>query len=778
MNALKKITFCLFITVIMIGCNNKSNIEAEYKVVPLPQKITKNDEGQFILKESTKIIYPEGDETQKKTAEFLSEFIKENTGITLKVTDDNTTSENVIILKNDYKGQKPESYNLTVTPQQIIINGTDRAGTFYGVQTLRKSIPAYAEKNNIIFPTVNIEDYPRFEYRGMHLDVSRHFFSVESVKKYIDILALHNINRFHWHITDDQGWRIEIKKYPELTQTGSQRLQTVIGRNSGEFDDKPYGGFYTQEEIKDVVAYAQKHFITVIPEIDLPGHMLAALTTYPNLGCTGGPYKVAEEWGVFEDVLCAGNEEIYTFLENVFTEVLEMFPSEYIHVGGDECPKTKWKTCPKCQAKIKELRIKADSSHSKENLLQSYVISRVEKFLNSKGRQIIGWDEILEGGLAPNATVMSWQGIQGGIEAAKQKHNAIMTPNQFLYFDYYQSRDVKDEPFAIGGYNPVYKVYNYEPVPAELTEEQKKYIIGVQANLWTEYIPDFKQVEYMILPRIGALSEIQWSNPEEKNYNSFVPRLAKLTQLYKKLGYNYATHINDISDSVSIDNQKGTITVLLSTFDNSPIYYTLTGEEPSEKSILYTQPLVIDKTTDIKAVAIRDNEKSRIYTNSYSFNKATLKNIKLEYAPHKSYTFNGPVTLINGKRGGDSFGNGDWLGFQSNDLVATIDLKELTDVSKVTLGTFQQAASWIFGVTEYSVFLSDDEKNFKQVFNKKYPVLTENEQNAKQVDLVADFDTKKTRYIKVIAKRTNSIPSWHAGKGSPAFIFADEIIIE
>jgi len=774
--ALKTIGYFLLAGVILTGCDTKTPVEANYEVVPLPQNITKAEGESFSLDGNTRIVYPAGNEAQKQTAEFLSEYINLSTGLNLKVTDE--AADNSIILKADYQGEKPESYNLKVNNKQIIINGSDEAGTFYGVQTLRKSIPADATKNTVIFPAVDIKDSPRFGYRGMMLDVGRHMFPAEFIKKYIDLLALHNTNRFHWHITDDQGWRIEIKKYPELTKIGSQRAQTVVGKNSAKYDGTPYGGFYTQDEIKDIVAYAQKRFITIIPEVDLPGHMLAALATFPNLGCTGGPYVTCESWGVFEDVLCAGNEDTYTFLENVFAEVVELFPSEYIHVGGDECPKIRWQECPKCQAKIKELGLKGDAKHSKEDMLQSYVISRVEKFLNSKGRQIIGWDEILEGGLAPNATVMSWRGTEGGIAAAKLKHNAIMVPTSYLYFDYYQTDDLKDEPPGIGGYVPIEKVYSFDPVPKELTEEESKYIIGTQANLWTEYILDSKHVEYMVLPRMAALSEIQWVTPEKKDYEKFLPRLAKLMELYKKLDYNYATHIMNIASKITDDLAKGIITVNLFTYDNAPLYYTLDGSEPTEKSAKYEKPLEISSSAQIRAIAIRNGEKSKEYTVSFGFNKATFKDIKLQNEPHKSYVYGGAPVLVNGKKGGETFNNGDWLGFHKDDFIATIDLKEATEVSAVTIGTFISPASWVFGATEYIISVSEDDKNYKQVFDEKYPVIDSENPDDRIVDLVAKFPAEKTRYVKVTAKVTNPIPDWHMGKGHPSFIFVDEIVIE
>ncbi|MDE6452285.1 MAG: family 20 glycosylhydrolase, partial [Odoribacter sp.] len=382
---------------------------------------------------------------------------------------------------------------------------------------------------------------------------------------YIDLLALHNINRFHWHITDDQGWRIEIKKYPELTEKGSMRKETVIGHNSGKYDGKPYGGYYTQEDAKEIVAYAKERYITVIPEIDMPGHMQGALSAFPDMGCTGGPYEVWPMWGVSEEVLCAGNPKTLEFVKDVMSELMEIFPSEYIHVGGDECPKVRWQKCPKCRAKIKALKLKADKQHSAEEKLQSYFIAEVEKFLNAHGRQIIGWDEILEGGVAPNATVMAWRGVGEGVKAVKLQHDAIMVPTTYLYFDYYQAKDREQEPLAIGGYVPLEKVYSFEPVPENLTPEEAKHIIGTQANLWTEYVWNFRHVEYMVLPRMDALSEVQWVQPDRKNYEDFLNRMVKMFDIYDIHHYNYAKHLFDIRGDFTPNAQEGTLEVTLST---------------------------------------------------------------------------------------------------------------------------------------------------------------------------------------------------------------------
>jgi hexosaminidase len=546
---MKKTLLSIIIFTFAFTSCKKVSIHADYHVIPLPQEIVYTAHNAFDLDEKTVITYPQGSEALERTAMLLSDYINDFTGLQLSVIPD--AEGKVIKLESKWQNDNHDAYQLTVTQDEVTINGSSDAGTFYGLQTLRKSIPVNSVNKAVVFPAVHVTDYPRFGYRGVHLDVGRHLFPVDFIKKYIDLLALHNVNYFHWHLTEDQGWRIEIKKYPKLTENASIRKETLIGHLITDvphkFDGKPYGGFYTQDEIKEIVKYAQDRFITIIPEIDMPGHMLAALTAYPELGCTGGPYEVATKWGVFEDVLCAGNEKTYEFLTDIFTEITALFPSKYIHVGGDECPKTRWKTCPKCQAMIRKLGLKADSKHSAETKLQSYVVSQVEKTLNEKGREIIGWDEILEGGLiSPNAIILSWRGIEGGIAAAKSRHKAIMSPHYNLYFDYNQGEDISKEPLSIGEYLPVRKVYDYEPVPNELTAEEAQYIIGAQANLWTEYIETPSHVEYMLLPRLAALSEIQWVFPENKDYSSFLARMDNMFKIYEKNNCNFAKHIYNI----------------------------------------------------------------------------------------------------------------------------------------------------------------------------------------------------------------------------------------
>jgi len=516
----------------------------EVSIIPQPSKITFPEKGEFVLSPSTVIV---ANKKEQNSINFLNDYLQKFYGFKLKQVTKATS--NFINLTTPVFVRKPdneEAYTLIVNKSSIHIQGSSLNGTFYGVQSLLQLLPT-TKNNKLSIPFISIEDAPRFAYRGMHLDVSRHFFSVDYIKKYIDFIALHKMNTFHWHLTDDQGWRIEIKKYPKLTQVGGFRNGTIIGRYPGKGNDgEYYGGYYTQEQIKEVVKYAADRFITVIPEIEMPGHSSAAIAAYPELSCfPNEPTKhnaktawhgdsttkqVQQTWGVFEDVY-APTEYTFNFLENVLNEVMQLFPSKYIHVGGDECPKESWKRSTFCQQLIKEKGLKD------EHGLQSYFIQRIEKYLNTKGRQIIGWDEILEGGLAPNATVMSWRGEQGGIEAAKQKHNVIMTPGGWCYFDHSQTQ--KEDSVTIGGFTSLEKVYSYDPVPKELNNENKKYVLGAQANVWTEYIGSISKLEYMIFPRMSALSEVLWTPSEQKNEADFKRRIETQKIRYNMWGVNY-----------------------------------------------------------------------------------------------------------------------------------------------------------------------------------------------------------------------------------------------
>lgn len=774
MNNLSKYALMLALCTGMAACSAGQAVKGDYGIVPLPQEVTLESSPAFVLKPALRIGYPEGNEAMARNAAFLADYIRESTGFELQTTAGETPGG--INLAIDPSLANPEGYRLTVGADGIQIAGASEAGVFYGIQTLRKAIPADAKGRNVELPAVTINDYPRFSYRGMMLDVGRHFMPIDSVKTYIDILALHNLNRFHWHLSDDQGWRVEIKKYPKLTEIGSKRKQTVIGRNSGEYDGQEYGGFYTQDEIRDVIDYAAQRHITIIPEIDLPGHQQAALAAYPELGCTGGPYDVWQQWGISDDVICAGNEQAMQFLEDVLGEIIDLFPSEYIHVGGDECPKVRWEKCPKCQARIQAEGIKGDKKHSKEEYLQSYVISRMEKFVESKGRHIIGWDEILEGGLAPNATVMSWRGMAGGEEAAKQHHKVIMAPNTYVYFDYYQSTDTERDPLAIGGYIPLEKVYSFEPVPEGLSPEEQKYIIGAQANLWTEYIPSLWQAEYMILPRLDALAETQWTEPSKKDYQNFLPRVYRMTKLYDQLGYNYGKHIFDVNATLVPDTEKGTLTVNLTKLGEGDIYYTTDGTEPTAASTKYEGPVEIKTNADFKAVVIRPSGASRVFSEKIYFNKATMKPITLKEEPSKGYVFNGAPALADGLRGNDNYKTGRWLGFQGKDVDAVIDLKEPTEISRVSFNTNVVKGDWIMGAAGVKVKVSDDGKTFREVASKSIPALSQTDKDGLYPEEIT-FDAVKARYVEVIIQ-SSVLPAWHGGAGNPAFLFVDEIAID
>lgn len=753
---------------------------ADYQVIPFPQEVVINKESPFTLQKSTKIFYPEGNDLLKRNAEFLSDYIKEATGykpVVEAMPSDSDVQNAIVLGLNDDILQK-EGYELKVTPEQVTIQGKTANGVFYGIQTLRKSIPAVAQGDNILLPAAVVKDYPRFDYRGMHLDVSRHFFPIEFVKKYIDLLALHNMNTFHWHLTDDQGWRIEIKKYPKLTEIGSQRSETVIGHNSGEYDGTPYGGFYTQEQIKEVIDYAKERYINIIPEIDLPGHMVAALAAYPELGCTGGPYEVEKNWGIFEDVLCIGNDKTMQFIEDVLGEVADLFPYKYVHIGGDEAPRSRWAKCPKCQARIKAEGLKADAKHTAEDRLQSYCMQRAEKFLNSKGRQIIGWDEILEGDIAPNATVMSWRGMNGGIEAAKLGHDVIMTPNTYAYFDYYQTADTKDEPDAIGGCLTLERVYSLEPVPATLTEEEKKHIIGAQANLWSEYIPTTEQVEYMVLPRMAALAEVQWTLSEKKDYSDFTKRLPRLLAFYDRDNFNYGKHVFDIKSNITSDPEKKAVIIELSTVDNAPVYYTLDGTEPAPTNgTKYEAPITITQVADFKAVAARPTGNSKIISEQVNFNKATCCPIELKAQPAAKYSYKGATTLVDGLRGGNSYAGGRWLGFWGTDVEATIHLGVPTEISKVSTEAIVDMGAWIMGATGLTVSVSENGKDFREVASQNYPSETNSSKKGIE-DYNVEFSPVKATFVKVTIKCSPALPKGHAGEGKTPYLFVDEISVD
>lgn len=778
---MKRISFnlmgvlCILFSTCFYACSEKRTLNSDYEIIPKPLDVNCKGDASFLLKDGVAVIYPENNQKMQDNAEFLVDYVEKQTGVKL-TSHAGMPVDGAICLTLDLSDDNAEAYKLIVNDKRVCISGASEAGVFYGIQTLRKSLPV-AQDINVNLSAVEIYDKPRFAYRGAMLDVARHFYTVDEVKTFIDMLALHNINRFHWHLTDDQGWRIEIKKYPKLMSVASERKETVVGRwYSGIYDGKPYGGYFTQDELRDVIDYAAKRHITIIPEVDLPGHMQAALTAYPELGCTGGPYEVRTIWGVSQDVLCVGNDFTLQFVKDVLSEVADIFPSEYIHIGGDECPKVRWEKCPKCQERIKSLGLKSDAKHTKEQRLQSYMIQEAAKYLKEKGKRIIGWTEILEGGLVPDATLMSWIGESGGIEAAHQHHDVIMTPNTYLYFDYYQSKKVEDEPLAIGGYLPIEKTYNYEPMPKELTKEEQQYIKGVQANLWTEYIPVFSQVQYMVLPRLGAAAEVQWTDPSKKDYKDFLRRVPHLVAVYDCYGWNYATHVYDVNVDMKADTVNHVLNVQLSTMADDPIYYTLDGQDPTEKSLKYTKPFTIDQSVVLKTMAVHPDRTSKISVDTIRFNKATLKPVVLLQPNESRFSPDGPVVLVDGRNGNHSFDTGAWLAVAGNDLEAVINMQAETILSSASVHVYVRKDAWLFDARGFSVSVSSDNKNYKEVASQEYKQMQESDSDG-IIEHEFSFDSCKATYVKIKVISEKSMPDWHWDAGKAPFLLIDEIIL-
>ena len=552
---MKKLSFFLFIALVIAGTLSANAQRAEYDVIPLPKEVKVDSANVFVLKNGMGVSFDASNEEVYRNVLFFRQWVEETTGITLKLAPGDKKAAVRMSLdypkdkgevESDLTEQQKEAYMIKVDKKGIAIIARQPIGLFRAAQTLRKSLPIVKNADKVELPYAEIFDEPRFEYRGVLLDCGRHYFTVEFIKKFLDVMALHGSNQFHWHLTEDQGWRFEVKAYPSLAQKGSVRAETVIGPgNSGIYNGTPYGGYYTQEECREVVRYAAERYINVVPEIDLPGHMQSALHVFPHLGCTGGPYPVRTYWGVSREVLCGGNPETLTFLKTVLGELCDVFPSKYIHIGGDECPKHRWQKCPTCQAKIKELGLKNDGKHTPENQLQSYINREVESFMKERGRAIIGWDEILEGGLSGESIIMSWRGTKGGIAAARQGHRVIMSPNVFSYIDHPQLKDLGKQPRTTDSYIvSASKVYSFEPlIPDSLTKEQQRLILGPQVNLWTEHVAYPQHAFYQLLPRLGASSEVQWCNPDQKNFDYFKKRLPRLKKLYDLLGVNYCKQL-------------------------------------------------------------------------------------------------------------------------------------------------------------------------------------------------------------------------------------------
>ncbi len=763
--------FLIFISAILAACQNPENksLDSFPSLIPKPKEV-KISEGIFNLNKNSSLYV---DKEFMNAGKFLTNYIEKGSSFKLKKSseDDGT----ITIKKNDTLSN--EGYTLKVSASEILINAKDASGAFYAIQTLRQLMPLQLEKNHgfkektISIPQVIIEDNPVFNYRGMHLDVGRHFFPKEFIKKYIAHMSMLKMNYFHWHLTEDQGWRIEIKQYPKLTEIGGFRDETLVGHYNDApvtYDGTKYGGFYSQEDVKEIVDFAKKHEVTIIPEIEMPGHSQAAISAYPALGCTSEQLEVATTWGIFENIYCP-NEDTFTFLENVLSEVMALFPGDYIHIGGDEAPKKQWKNCVHCQQLIKDLDVKD------EHGLQSYFITRMEKFINSKGKKIIGWDEILEGGLAPNATVMSWRGTQGAIDAAKKGHDVILTPTSHAYFDYYQSNN-ENEPLAIGGFLPLEKVYRFNPIPSELNKEEEKLVLGAQGNVWTEYMKTEDQVEYMIFPRILAMSEVVWSGATknlEGDYPNFLSRTEIFNERLRGLEINYANHLYEIEGTII--NEKGKISYQLSTpISGKEIRYTMDGNKVDFSSKLYNRGIMITDNTTIQAGVFKDNQLvSSIFSETINYHKAVKGNITINPAPHTSYNAGGNQALINGIHGSDKrYGDKEWLGFWGDDIEIKIALNEETTINSITTRFYNTNGQWIYAPKNIDISYSLD--------GKKYHLLKEVElySTDRIVKIKAVFDAVNAKYLKILARNYGVIPEGKQGAGNKAWTFIDEIIVE
>lgn len=749
------------------SCSQKEVVQGNLRVIPLPQEVVESvSDSSFVINSSTQICYPEGNEKMKRNAEFLASYIRKMTGVELALS---TTmkSHNAILLQLDDAVQHQEGYDLKIGTEQIVLKGSTESGVFYGIQTLHKALPITEGKALAAIPCGTVKDFPRFGFRGFMIDVGRHFFSVDYLKEIIDMLALHNINYFHWHLTEDQGWRIEIKKYPQLTEVGSKRKETLISWGSNKYDGIPVSGYYTQEEAKEIVRYAAERYITVIPEIDMPGHTLAALASYPELGCTGGPYEVATTFGVFTDVLCGGNDKTLQFAKDVVNEIMDIFPSPYVHIGGDECPKEHWKTCPKCQRKIKQLGLRDTKEHTKENQLQAWFMGEVEKEVKARGRKMLAWDEILEGNPAKSTTVMAWTSPKARVKSLQQGHQTIACPITHLYFS-------NPGYNRLRGVNSVARVYNFEPMPEGISKEEQQNVIGAQGCIWTEWTKDSVKMEWQMMPRIAALSELQWSAPEGKNLESFLKRLEHQMDIYTAYGYHYKQDIDEVSIAVEAD-EKGEAHVTLTTFDDAPVYYTLDGTEPTVESAKYEAPFVVNKSAVIKAKAVRERGESEVSEETLDFNLATMKPITLAEAPHANYVFKGKTLLVDGLQGDGNYRSGRYLGFYGKNLDATVDLQTEQEISSAFISTYLMPNDHIFGLEGMEVYVSSDGKEYRKVAEKALPVLSkESKDNVAKMETVS-FDKVKARFVRLVGKCTSELPKWHRGAGQTAFMFVDEI---
>lgn len=779
---------CLLAVVVgLAACSQHEKNEANKRLIPRPEKFYFTDNGNFKIAENTRIIYNSAIPQVASHAEYLASIINKSMGFALKpeaFTESQQLSDYILLSTlNADTALGKEGYKLSCNKGQVVIHAVTAAGIFYGIQSLLQLAPPQIMDDSVKqleweIPSLQIWDKPRFTYRGMHLDVSRHFFPKAFILKYIDMLAMYKLNVFHWHLTDDNGWRIEIKKYPDLTNIAAWH----VDRNNMDWDKvtppeegekATVGGFYTQEEVKEVVAYATQRHIMVIPEIEMPGHTSEVFAAYPNLSCQGK--KLYVQPGTYwpnTDIFCAGNEQVFTFIDDVLSEVAALFPGPYIHIGGDEADKTNWKKCSKCQTAIRREKLKDEAE------LQSYFIKRVEKMVIAKGKRMIGWDEILEGGLAPEATVMSWRGVNGGIEAAQQGHDVIMTPTSYCYFDYYQA-DPEFEPRAIGGFLPLKKVYSFDPVPSVLNQSQAKHVLGVQANIWTEFIPTSQHAEYMAMPRMLALAEIAWTQLDRKDFDDFNKRVRNQFKVFDIMGINYSKGSYRVDIEADYDSIKQIFAVnLVSEQFNPEIRYTTDGSVPSINSTVYDKPVQVKENTTIQAQIFEDGKpKEKPSSMTITLHKGIGSKLTLAFPADAKYASQGPKSLTNGILASTNLNDGYWLGFEANNLDLNMELASSSSLKLLKLRCLHNPKAWIFLPTSIQVQLSDDGKNFR-TFSVNVPSNAAGGKDIAIQEFNIELDNKPAKFVFLKALNQGVCPPDHPNAGGKAWLFVDEVIIE
>ncbi|WP_316633353.1 glycoside hydrolase family 20 protein [uncultured Flavobacterium sp.] len=770
MRILKPIVIVLFLTVISNAYSQKAPTEKDIQIIPKPKQLVIKP-GIFQFSAATKFVVT-GD-SQKEIATVLINKFGTAAGFRPEISSAIPKS-NFIQFRVDPNFNK-EAYTLDVNEKNITITAKGNAGFIYGLETIRQLLPEAIESKSLItsakwqIPNVTITDEPRFEWRGLMLDLSRHFFDKNYVIETIDRLAMLKMNVLHLHLVDDQGWRIEIKKYPKLTEVGAWRVDQENAAWNARLVTNPdekgtYGGFLTQEELKEIVKYAAAKNIEIIPEIEMPAHVSSAIAAYPELACFNQRIGVPSGglWPI-TDIYCAGKETTFEFLQNVIDEVITIFPSKYIHIGGDEATKTNWDKCPNCQKRMKDNGLK--DAHE----LQSYFVKRMEKYINSKGKKLIGWDEILEGGLAPEATVMSWRGTKGGTEAAKQGHDVIMSPESPCYFNFYQGPQ-NEEPLAFDAYNPLSKVYEFDPIVNEMTPEEANHVLGGQANLWAEFITSPKASEYMIFPRLAALSEVLWSSKENRNWNNFTSRLPSLLKRYDYLGINYAKSAYLVSASSSADLGKKQINVTLKNeFPNPDIRYVLGNKNIDQNALKYTTPIGFKETTILKASLFQNDKPiGKTFTDTIVFHKGFGHKVSYLTPYSESYKGDGPFGMVNTIRGSKNFHDGQWQAWLSNDMELVIDLENQQSLEQVNIGTLESQGAGIYFPTQVKVLVSNDDLNYTEVgkINRPYAV----NPNSELKDFKISFGKRNVRFVKVIAANLKKSPT-----GGGTWLFVDEI---